>query len=665
MRARLPGAGAAGGALAVVAAAAVTAVVRYSGPAIYCGDGWFHVRYATILRDHGIARTFPWWQESFLKDRFTDFNLLYHLLLIPFTAVNELAGARLLAVLVAAFAIGALWWSLRALRVPWAWLFAVGALAASPEFAYRLTYSRPLVLALGLGFIGAAMILRGSRVGALVVTFLYAHTHCSLHFLPCLALLHDAQSTRPPGTPLWARFRTTRWTLAGAALGLAISPYFPNDLSFWWTANVGVLEASWGMGRFLRVGTEMLPATTKGLLLANPGLFALSALALYAATRVERVSDEARTLMIVALGFFGLTLRSQRFVELWTPYTVLFAGVVARDCGADARARAWAVRHRRALQVGATAATLLVAAGLGAGTRENVAAAATEAPPLWRPAARWMKAHVPAGETIFHLGWDEFPELFYEDTTHRYLIGQDATFFYATSPERCRLWARLAHGIGGDAWAPVRRTFGCRFAFVPRRYVSFLRLVRRDPRFHEAWSDANAIVFRLDDDGGTIPMTRAYGWHADPRRAVFDVPLAGEPGGPGVRGTPIDPAAEGFVDLVRVAGAPSGVADACAVVSGEIASSRAGEARLGVTTDDEIKVYVNDAPVYARSPYRSPPPGAPGGPPIPLEEVFRGIRRNPREVEVPVALRAGANAVVVKDCRAGDDFGFVLRAVPP
>jgi hypothetical protein len=648
-----------GGLLVVATTATLTAIVRTAGPAIYCGDGWFHVRYATILRDHGIARTFPWWQESFLRDRFTDFNLLYHLLLIPFTWMGELTGARVLAVLAAAFTMGALWWTLRVLRVPWPWLFALGALAASPDFAYRLTYSRPFVLALGLGFLGTAMILRGRALGALIVTFVYAHTHCSFHFLPCLALLHDAQRTVPAGTPLRSRFATTGATLAGAALGLVVSPYVPNDFSFWWTANVGVLEASWSMGRLLRVGTEMLPVGAKQLLLADPGVFAVTALALYGMTHAGRVSDEARTLLVTALGFFGLTLLSQRFIELWTPYALLFAGVVVRDLAAGADPSAWV--RRRAARLAAVAGVVLVAVGLAAGTRENVAAAAVEDPPLWRPAARWMKANVPAGETIFHLGWDEFPELFFEDTTHRYLIGQDATFFYATSPERFRLWAELAHGVGDDAWTPVRRTFGCRFAFIPRRYVSFLRLARRDPRFTEVWSDANAVVLRAADDGTTVAMTVRHGWRADPSRTLFGAPLPGEPGGPEAPGSPIVPAAEGFVDLARVAGVPPGLADACAVVSGEIASDTARRASLGVTTDDEVKVYVNGEPVYAHSPYRTPPPGSPGGPPLPLEEIFRGAARGPHEVHVPVTLRVGRNPVVVKDCRAGEDFGFVLR----
>ena len=563
--------------------------------------------------------------------------------------------------------MGALWWALRSLRVPWPWFFALALLAAAPDFTYRLTYSRPLVLAFAIAFAGTATILRGRAVATFVLTFLYAQTHCSFHFLPCLALLHDAQRTIPGGAPWKERFRTTVAAFGGAVAGSVLTPYFPNNLSFWWTANVGVLQASWAMADLLRVGTEMMPVRTDALLFANIAVFILFGLAIYGMTSARRVSDDARTLLVTAFGFFGLAFLSQRFAELWAPYTVLLAGVVARDLLADAGPAPRLSRlgsNARAVRLAAAGLLLIVlAAGLRRTLLEDGAAASTEDPPLWRAAGRWMKTNVPAGETIFHLGWDEFPELFYEDTTHHYLIGQDATFFYATSPERCRIWENLARGRTDDAWMAVRTTFGCRFAFVPRRYVSFRALTRRDPRFREIWSDPNAVVYRVDDDGATIGGWTAMGWVPDPDRREFDEALAGEPGGPpaAVQGRTSLPPSSGFVDVARLAAVPPAARDACALVGTTLDAARAGNVTLGVTSDDEIKLYVGGLLAYAHSPYQAPPPGSPGGPPIPLDRIFSGGSDGPAEVEVSVALQAGENAVVVKDCRAGDDFGFVLR----
>jgi hypothetical protein len=600
------------GGLTAGVAAALTAMTRWAGPAIYCGDGWFHVRYATILRAHGISRSFPWWQESFLATRFTDFNLLYHLLLIPFTFGDELRGARIASVLFAAAAMGAFWWCLRTLRVPWPAFFAVGLLAIAPEFAYRLTYTRPLVLALALTFAGVAAILTGRGRLAFVLTFLYAHTHCSFQVLPCIAFLYWLNDRKSGGGVLL-------WSIAGAVAGSVVTPYFPNNLAFWWTANVEVLRTSWESGGLLRVGTEMLPILTSQLLSANLGAFIVSGVALYAITRVERVSDHARTLLVVAGGFFVLTLLSQRFAELWAPFAVMLLAVVARDLKIDLPAGAWRT-------AAGCAAVVVLAFGLRHTARDNGTSAADEDPPRWRAAARWMKANVPENETIFHLGWDEFPELFFEDQTHRYLIGQDATFFWVTNPDRCRLWARLARGDAEDAWSPVRETFKARWAFVPRRYRSFLKLVRRDARFSEAWSNEDAIVFRVDDDGAVVS-----GWEVASERT--------EP--------PVACSTAGFVDLARIS-------RNCAAAWSSIAADGPGPAVLGITTDDGVTLRINGETVFARPPFQ----------PRSLSDVFDAPVTGRTEVDVPVRLVAGENKVEVDSCRAGDDFGFMLRLRP-
>ena len=95
-----------GGLTVVLVTIVVVAAIRFAGPPIYDGDGWYHIKYATILYHDGISRTFPWFQESFLKDRFTDLNILYHLLLIPFTFGDLPTGARIASILFAATTMG-------------------------------------------------------------------------------------------------------------------------------------------------------------------------------------------------------------------------------------------------------------------------------------------------------------------------------------------------------------------------------------------------------------------------------------------------------------------------------------------------------------------------------------------------------------------------------
>jgi hypothetical protein len=639
-----------GGISIVLVTIVVVALIRWAGPPIYDGDGWYHVKYATILFHDGISRTFPWFQESFLKDRFADFNLAYHLLLIPFTFRDPLTGARIASVLFAATTMALFWGTARALRVPWPFLWSIALLAFAPEFTYRLTYTRPLVLALGVAIAGTGAILLGKHRLAFVLAFLYTHLHCSFHLLPCVAVLHDVVRDRVEGEGPRARFRMTGFTLAGVAAGCLLTPYLPNNFPMWWATNVEVLRASWAMGDALRVGTEMMPVKTSELLAANSGVFALFGATVFLLAVSRRATSESRTLLPMALGFLGLSFLSQRFVELWAPFTFLLAGVAVRDALPDRATVSHGVR-RLALVVVSCA----IAAGLTRTVADNRAAAAAEDPPLHLEAGTWMKANIPAGATVFNLGWDEFPQLFFADGTHNYIIGQDPTFMWATDPDRTMLWARIGHGAVPDVYAPIHETFHCKYVFVPSRYVTFLRMARRDPRFVARYRDATTTVFELADRNALVRDWDVTGPWPDPSRRLFDGPLGSEPPARTVAVRNID----GFLDLEYALAVPPTWTDVCAVATGTLDAGETFDATLGITTDDAIRVSVNGATIYEHSPYLHPAPGTPGGPPLALSALAEG-RGGLEEKTVAVRWTQGANTIAVKTCRYGDDFGFYL-----
>jgi len=644
-----------GGATVVLLTIVVVAAVRYAGPPIYDGDGWYHIKYATILRHDGIERTFPWFQESFLKDRFVDFNLLYHLLLIPFTFGDLPTGARIASVLFAATTMGLFWGTARALRVPWPWFWSMALLAWTPSLVFRLTFTRPLVLAIGLAIAGTGAILLGKRRLAFVIALLYTHLHCSYHLLPCVALLYDVVRDRVEGESLGQRFKTTLWTLGGVAAGCVLTPYFPNNFHMWWVTNIEVLRASWALGGVLRVGTEMMPARTNELLGANEGVFAVLGGTLFLLAAGRRASTEARTLLPIALGFLGLSFLSPRFVELWAPFTFLLAGVAVRDALPDWAHVSWGVRR-----LGLAAVALVTAAALASTVADDRESAAAEDQAEYLAAGTWIRANVPPGETIFHLGWDEFPELFFADETHNYLIGQDATFMWVTDADRTRLWVRIAHGFVPDLYAPIRDTFRCRFAFVPSHYVTFLKLARRDPRFVARYRDASTTVFELTDRRELVRDWDVTGAWPDPARRFFETPLGSEP----PANTATIGGVDGFLDIDRALEVPPPMTDVCAVATATYDAGAPHDATLGVTSDDALRVYVNGVAVYDQSPYLHPASGMPGGPPLALSALTGGSGAL-AEKFFAVTWRAGANTIAVKTCRYGDDFGFVLSLRVP
>jgi len=159
--------------LALALGAAAVAAVRLAGPPIYDGNGYFNIRFAEWIRDHGISRTFPWFQETIHRTTYANFNLLYHLFLIPFTFGNLLTGAQVAGIVGGALAVGAFFLAVRALKAPVPLIWTVLVLAAAPDLLYRLTFTRALVLGLALTWLALAAILTERVRTAAVLGFLF------------------------------------------------------------------------------------------------------------------------------------------------------------------------------------------------------------------------------------------------------------------------------------------------------------------------------------------------------------------------------------------------------------------------------------------------------------------------------------------------------------
>ena len=153
--------------LAALQAAAVLAVfvalfalVQYATPGLADHDGYYHMRLARLMREQGLTPSFVWLPLSILNPAaYYDHHLLFHVYLALFAGASDpaglIAGAKAASVLMPALAGLAVWWLLRGQGVRWASLWALGLLALSEAFLYRLSMPRAqaaslLVLVLAL-----------------------------------------------------------------------------------------------------------------------------------------------------------------------------------------------------------------------------------------------------------------------------------------------------------------------------------------------------------------------------------------------------------------------------------------------------------------------------------------------------------------------------------
>jgi len=631
--------------LAVVAVVCTAVLIYVQEPAggLYGYDGPFHIKYSEITRQRlaageGLITEFPWWQETFFKDRFADKDFLYHLLLIPF-ASGDLDKSGKLASLV--FAVGlylSLFIALKWCRVDGAAWWAIACLVSSTTLLYRAGLLRSHVLAIALALLGTAAIVRRNRVPVAMLSALYALTHIAWHLLPGVALIADlVESVRTRRL----RLSIFAWSCAGSLAAVVLSPYFPANLKLWWVQIVGVLGNAWLPGApDLGLGLEFSPAQPWLLVYYNLGPLLFSIAGLLLLLRSGRQESEERrqpvtgtiVLGIVTLGSLGLTLMSRRFAELWAPTSVLFAGLAWSATGAS-----WTHWSLRRIPP-AWSVVLFAALGI-LNLRETHRIVSDDPGRIFASCATWVHDHVPPGEIVFTTDWDEFPELFFAAPEQRYLVGLDPTFMYATSPERFRLWRDLVEARDSRTYQTITTTFDSHWVFADAGYERFNDRALQDPSFHPGIVTPDCSVYSLAAPAEE-PSVGVESWTAADGRATGVTPAE-------------------LVDVERIAGTavthdPAG--NLCARLTGRVRSAAAGTFHMIVSTDDSMRFRVNGTVVHDTA--TAPPPT--------IDDVVAGTRsgRSIYERRFSVPLTPGYNDVALDTCRKGLTWGFSLRTEP-
>jgi hypothetical protein len=472
--------------------AALFAFVQYGTPHLADNDGYYHIRMAQLIHDQGLRIDFSWLPLTILNPgAFYDHHLLYHLYLALFVGDGQpermLAGAKLASVVMPAFACVAIWWLLRAQRVPLAMLWSLGLFAISEAFLYRMSMPRAQSASLLVLTFGLHWLLQRRYVLLLPLGFVYVWLY---NAFPLLLLVAGAYVLAALLTERLFVWRALAYPLAGIAAGLVINPYFPANIAF----IVQHLAPKFGQPT-TSVGSEWYPYQT-WTLVENAGIalgvWLLGVLALgWCKRRIDRATLTALLLSIM----FGLMLfKARRFVEYFPPFALIFAALssapLLRNWSTTPQRRRWATL----LLIGALAAPLGSSLGTARLTMAQSKSAIT-----YRAAAEWLAMHTPPGSLIFQTDWDDFPRLFFYNQTNRYTIGLDPTFMHRYDAALYDDWVALTQGKAELLGETIRTRFGAVYVLSDHQHTDFLRKAAQDVHMKEVYRDDDAVIFEVMD----------------------------------------------------------------------------------------------------------------------------------------------------------------------
>lgn len=519
------------GAFALLLAATVFSAVQSGTPNIIGIDGYYHIKVAALMREHGPRLEFPWLQLTILApDRYVDHHFLFHAVQVPFTFGDLRTGAKMAAVIFATLALYTAYAFLAHQRVHHPVLWILALLACAHTFLWRQSMARPQGLFLALLILGVWALFARRPQLFLPLGFVSVWLFDGFLFMlappaaACAAVLglrvagkilpayRSATAdldTRAPGTDPWRNaLDSLAWVALGIVLGLFTHPYVPRNLEFAWLH----LLPKTGLGgeTTIPVGREWYPYEPVDFLTrAGPsaGILVLGMVP-PAVAAFRRVAPDWRTLTLLALalGMLGLTARSQRLIEYFPAFAVLFCAwswsralppglrigsvpTIAVNFAPGALLRMWPLALAIVLSLGLFWTVLQA-------RRDARSTFAWEA---YRDPAAWLAANTPPGSRVFTTDWDDFPRLFYWNSHNTYLVGLDPTYMALYDPGLYRLWRRVSAGQVSVPSTPIRENFGAQYVFTDTRHSGFIRAARADPDMETVFRSSGAVILRVRD----------------------------------------------------------------------------------------------------------------------------------------------------------------------
>ena len=498
------------GGLLFLAFILVMALIQFSTPDMPDNDGFYHIRIAEIMRQEGFKPEFPWLPLSILNAReYADHHFLFHVALVPFTFGDLRLGAKWAAVVFSALAFLSAWWLLRRQSVPYAALWALGVLAISEAFLYRMSITRAQSMSLAFLIVGLHWMFTRQYRWLIPLSFLYVWLYDAFPLMLILSVIYAGSTWLIEKRLEW---RPVVYTAIGTGLGMLVNPYFPDNIVFFIRHIAPKLTET----TMVSVGSEWYPYRTTQLLENYPlALVAFLAGVVALGLFERRMDNRTATALFVAI-FFGLLLfQSRRFIEYFPPFALVFCALAWKPILLGARklrseappldalattssSQKFLPKYQHLLAPAILGALLLVGAWISVqDARSSIASSKPYT--LYSGAANWLEENSPAGARVFQTDWDDFPRLFFYNTHNTYLIGLDPTYMTLYDADLYDLWEEITQGDVEHPSDFIYPRFGAQYVVSDLLHRDFIQRAENDPGLELVFRDSDAVVFQVTE----------------------------------------------------------------------------------------------------------------------------------------------------------------------
>lgn len=460
-------------------------------------DDYYHSRIAAqIIEQRRLQVDFPWLPLTILgEQQFVDHHLLYHMYLAPWMHWGGIMGVKIAQSIIMGGIAVTFWALLHYLQVRFALIWALGIMAISSPFLYRMLMIRTQAAAV-LFLLWMLHLLFRERYRWLVpLAFAFTWLYNGFILMPIIAAIYVLSIWFTQHRFVW---QPIVYVILGMVLGLTINPYFPQNTAF----ILDHLGEKVDIAGSVRVGSEWYPYDTVQLLDHSLGAFLALGIGLLAGTfrKVGRDYIETTLLLIALLTLFML-FQSRRFIEYFPIFALLFCAVAWGRGSIQWQQLRPSFLPARVLSgllvLGFAGATCYLGYGVLQDTQEDIHDAKDFA--YMADASAWLQQHTAPGEIVFQTDWDDFTRLFYHNTHNVYLVGLDPTYLQVADPFLWNQWVAITQGLVDRPSVLIQESFGAAYVVSDTHHSDFAEKAEGDPNMQLVYRDEYSLIWRIGE----------------------------------------------------------------------------------------------------------------------------------------------------------------------
>lgn len=468
--------------------------VQFVSPTFFGVDSYYHVATAGFIKDFGPDYNFRWAQFSTFKESFSDKEFLFHIFIIPFLFFSDniiLAGKLAVIFYNLLFALVYVFLLKKYLPSFLAALFLF-FLLSTQSFAIYFIYLRPATLGNIFTILSIYFLINKKPAKVFFLSLFYTLAHISFFTVIVFAFICEI-----------LRYIVNRefflknvyLAIFGCALGCFLHPNFPNNLiSFHLNAVLVPIYSLKEVG--LDFGRELYSSTTRQIITRNFSLLFTFNLVLWTMF-FSRIRVSLATLVWWGCSSIYLIL-SFLGVRYWYTANVLFFIFFASYL------KDW-LRERELRQVLPKINIFIVLYAVGICTfsfydsknfRENLESHIM-VNTHYEDIARWMKKHIPPGETIYHAYWSDSPFFICLNPKNNYFLVLDPIYMYYRYPREYITYKNLKKGYVGKPYVAFKEIFKVNYGYVRKDCPLSSQIKKDTDHFKVLYENYLGIVFEV------------------------------------------------------------------------------------------------------------------------------------------------------------------------